>query len=552
MIIGRTRRIWRRYREIARVLARHGLGWMLVRIGLPEHRGEHGKLTKSEHAPAHIREIMEELGPAFVKLGQLLSSRPDIVPEAYVVELSKLQDTAPTIPFDQIREVIEDEFHAPLRDLFASFDERPLAAASLGQVHRAILLDGTSVIVKVQRPEIRDVLDDDLEILRKRAAFLESHWDRARIYGVTEVVDEFATTLREELDYTREGSNTDRLREDTASDRGVLVPNVHWELTSNRVLTLEEIEGVKVTDVMEGPLSADERRELADRLATTFLKQIFVSGFFHADPHPGNILITTQNEIALVDCGQVRRLDVENKTSAIRMLVAFEQQDTRMLAGEILNIGIARGEVDSRGLTTDLGKVLREYYDVRSKSVQMGRLLTRVLNVSAHHGVRLPVVFAVMGKVLTGVDAICSRLDPGFNFTDIARRVVGRAVRSELRQETLMNDFYRAIGSLRSLFFAMPEQLERLMRKAVEGTLRVEFKHQGLDEVEDTFARSANRISIALIVAGTIVGSSLIVSAGRGSKGWFGLPQLGLLGFTVATVFGIWLIVSILRSHRHG
>ncbi len=552
MIIGRTRRIWRRYREIARVLARHGLGWMLVRIGLPEHRGEHGKLTKSEHAPAHIREIMEELGPAFVKLGQLLSSRPDIVPEAYVVELSKLQDTAPTIPFDQIREVIEDEFHAPLRDLFASFDEQPLAAASLGQVHRAILLDGTSVIVKVQRPDIRDVLDDDLEILRKRAAFLESHWDRARIYGVTEVVDEFATTLREELDYTREGSNTDRLREDTASDRGVLVPNVHWELTSNRVLTLEEIEGVKVTDVMEGPLSAEERRELADRLATTFLKQIFVSGFFHADPHPGNILITTQNEIALVDCGQVRRLDVENKTSAIRMLVAFEQQDTRMLAGEILNIGIARGEVDSRGLTMDLGKVLREYYDVRSKSVQMGRLLTRVLNVSAHHGVRLPVVFAVMGKVLTGVDAICSRLDPGFNFTDIARRVVGRAVRSELRQETLMNDFYRAIGSLRSLFFAMPEQLERLMRKAVEGTLRVEFKHQGLDEVEDTFARSANRISIALIVAGTIVGSSLIVSAGRGSKGWFGLPQLGLLGFTVATVFGIWLIVSILRSHRHG
>ncbi len=551
MSIRRTRRILRRYREIARVLAKHGLGWILLRLGLPEHRESHDKLTRSEHTPAHVREIFEELGPAFIKLGQLLSSRPDIIPERYVVELSKLQDTAPTIPFDQIKAVIEAEFRSPLQMLFASFDPEPLAAASLGQVHRAVLLDGTNVIVKVQRPDIEDVLEDDLEILKKRAAFLESHWDRARTYGVTEVVDEFTTTIREELDYTREGSNTDRLREDAAADRGVLVPKVHWEVTSRRVLTLEEIEGIKVTDVIQGPLTEDAKGDLADRLATSFLRQIFVSGFFHADPHPGNILITTNNEIALVDCGQVRRLDIENKTSAIRMLVAFEQQDTRMLADEIMNIGIARAEIDSRGLTHDLGKVLREYYDVRSKSVQMGRLLTRVLNVSAAHGVRLPVVFAVMGKVLTGVDAICSQLDQDFNFTAVARRVVGRAVRSELRQETLMNDFYRAVASVRSLFFAMPEQLERLMRKAVEGTLRVEFKHQNLEEVEATFARSANRISIALIVAGTIVGSSLIVSAGRGSTGWFGLPQLGLLGFVIATVFGIWLIVSILTSQRH-
>lgn len=550
MSIRRTRRTWRRYREIARVLIKHGLGWVLVRLGLPEQFKGHDRLTRGEHAPAHIREILEELGPAFVKLGQLLSSRPDIVPEAYVVELSKLQDTAPTVPFDQIRTVIESEFHVPLHMLFSEFQEVPMAAASLGQVHRALLLDGTNVIVKVQRPDIEDVIDTDIAILRRRAAFLESHSDRARTYGLSEVVDEFATTIREEMDYTREASNTDRLREDTQADRGVIVPRVHWELTTKRVLTLEEMQGIKITEAIAGPASDEEKRDLADRLASSFLKQIFVNGFFHADPHPGNILITGDGSIALVDCGQVRRLDGENKQGAINMLVAFEQQNTRMLADEIRNLGIIRSEIDMRRFTSDLAKVLREYYDVRSRSVDMGRLLTRVLSVSASHGIRLPVVFAVIGKVLTGVDSICGQLNPGFNFTEVVRRIVGRAVRSELRRESLVNDFYRAVGSLRSLFFAMPEQLDRLMRKAVEGTLRLEFKHQNLEEVEATIARSANRISIALIVAGTIVGSSMVVSVGKGSKGWFGLPQLGLLGYVVATVFGIWLIVSILSSSR--
>jgi ubiquinone biosynthesis protein len=202
-------------------------------------------------------------------------------------------------------------------------------------------------------------------------------------------------------------------------------------------------------------------------------------------------------------------------------------------------------------LTHDLSKVIRIYYDMPSRSINMGQLLLRVLNVSAKHRIRLPVSFAVLGKVLAGLDAICSRLDPDFNFTAIARGYVGRAVRSELHAENLLNDFYRAIASTRSFLFALPEQLERLMRKAVEGTLRVEFKHQGLEEVEGTFARSANRIAIAMIVAATIIGSSLIVSAGRGKLGWFGLPTLGIIGYVVALIFGAWLIISMMKAGRH-
>lgn len=550
MVLGKSRKHLHRYREIAGVLARHGWGWMLGRLGLSEHLGKHAELTPREHGPAHIREMLEELGPTFVKLGQLLSTRPDIIPEQYINELSKLQDTAPTVPADAIRSVIEEEFSAPVSAVYAEFDYAPLAAASLGQVHRAVLADGTPVIVKVQRPNIVDVVETDIEILYKRAAFLEDHWARARTYGLSEIVDEFAMTIREELDYTREGHNTDRLREQMAGETGIRVPRIYWQFTTRRVLTLEEIQGEKVTDAA-AHLSPEEGKQLADRIASAFLKQVFIDGFFHSDPHPGNILITPTREVAFVDCGMVGRLDAENRAGAIRMLMAFEQRDIRVLADEILHLGITQTDVDVRVFTHDLSKVIRVYYDMPSRSVNMGQLLLRVLNVSAKHRIRLPVSFAVLGKVLAGLDSICSRLDPEFNFTEIARAYVGRAVRSELHAENLLNDFYRALAASRNFLFALPEQLDRLMRKAVEGTLRVEFKHQNLDEIEATVARSANRIAIALIVAATIIGSSLIVSAGRGAARWFGLPTLGVIGYVVALVFGVWLIVSIMKAGKH-
>jgi len=550
LVLGKSRKHFHRYREIAGVLARHGWGWMLGRLGLSEHLGKHAELTPREHAPAHLREMLEELGPTFVKLGQLLSTRPDLIPEPYINELTKLQDTAPTFPPEQVRAVIEEEFSAPVSAVFADFDYAPLAAASLGQVHRATLGDGTPVIVKVQRPAVAEQVETDIEILYKRAAFLEDHWERARTYGISDVVDEFAMTIREELDYTREAHNTDRLREEMSGEPGIRVPQVHWDLTTKRVLTLEEIYGTKVTDAAT-TIAPAKGKELADRLASAFLKQIFVDGFFHSDPHPGNIFITPSDEIAIVDCGQVGRLDSENRAGAIRMLMAFEQRDIRVLADEILHLGIAQTDVDVRLFTRDLSKVIRVYYDMPSRSINMGQLLLRVLNVSAKHKIRLPVSFAVLGKVLTGLDSICSQLDPDFNFTAVARGYVGRAVRSELHTENLVNELYRAIASTRSFLFALPEQMERLMRKAVEGTLKVEFKHLNLEDVEATFARSANRISIALIVAATIIGSSLIVATGKGTRGWFDLPTLGLIGYIVALIFGVWLIVSIMKSGRH-
>lgn len=550
MILGKSRRHFQRYREIARVIAKHGWGWTLERLGLAEHLGHPHGPQLSEAAPVHLREMLEELGPTFVKLGQLLSTRPDIVPEPYIVELAKLQDTAPTLPASEIHNVIESELDAPLHDLFHCFNDTPLAAASLGQAHDAVLLDGTPVIVKVQRPNIREQVDTDIEIMYKRAVFMENHSDLARTYGVTEIVDEFATTIREELDYTREASNTDRLREQMEGEKGIRVPHVYWELTTSKVLTLERMDGVKITDTVNNPVPGVDPKELADRLGSIFLKQIFVHGFFHADPHPGNILVGKNGDIQLLDCGQVGRLDSENKAGAVRMLMAFEHRDTRVLADEILHLGIAQGEVDARLLTRDLSKVLRAYYDMPARAVNMGQLLTRVLNVSASHKVRLPVSFAVLGKVFANIDGICRQLDPDFNFTAIARNYVGMAVRNELKSENNITELYRALVGLRNFALSLPENLERLMRRAVEGNLRVEFKHQGLEEVSDSFSRGTNRVAIALIVGSSIIGSSLVVSTRKTGESLFGLPLLGVLGYSVATIFGVWLIVSIFKSGR--
>jgi len=550
-MLRKGRRHFQRHKEIARVLAKHGWGWMLGRLGLAEHLGKHADLSERQGGPAHVREMLEELGPTFIKLGQILSTRPDIVPEAYIDELSKLQDTAPTVPFNQIEEVIEKEFDASLSDLYGEFDQQPLAAASLAQVHRARLPDGTHVIVKVQRPRIQEVVETDIEILFKRAHFLEHHYGRARIYGILDLVDEFAMTIREEMDYTREGRNTDRLRQNLADQHYMHVPIVYWELTTSKVLALQEMQGRKITEAANNPPPGVDLKVVSNRLASSFMEQVFVDGFFHADPHPGNIMVTDKGEIALLDCGQVGRLDPENRAGAVRMLMAFEQQDSKVLADEILHLGIAQDEVDVRLLTRDLGKVMRSFYGMPSRSVNMGRLLTRVLHASTQHKVRLPVAFAVLGKVFANIDGICRQLDPDFNFTEVARPYVGRAVRSELHSENTVNELYRALVSTRSFLFSLPEHLDRLMRKLVEGTLRVEFKHQNLEGISESFRAASNRISIALIVGSTIIGSSIIVAAGKGSKSFFGLPTWGILGYAVATVFGAWLVISILASGKH-
>ncbi|MEN6521227.1 MAG: AarF/ABC1/UbiB kinase family protein [Armatimonadota bacterium] len=541
-----------RLKEIGTVLARHGWGHIVARFGLAgmlrlRRRGIEPEVTPE---PEHLLYILQELGPTFVKLGQLLSTRPDILPEPYIAALTKLQDTANTVPVDQIKSIIQEELGQPVESVFAYFDEVPLAAASLGQVHAATLHDGTQVIIKVQRPGITKVIDRDIDIMYMVSKLLERRWERVRTYAITEIVDEFAITIHEELDYTIEANNTDRLRAVLLHEKNARVPKIMWDIVTKRVLTMERIDGIKITDIERLNAAGFDTVQIADRLSAVMFKQIFIDGFFHADPHPGNILVTPDQEIALLDAGQVRQLDLETRTGLLRMVIAFEHQDTHLFTEVITEIGITRGEVNTQALSQDLEKVLRQFYNVPAQAMDIGKILIRVMDVSARHKIRLPVGFSVIGKVMVNLESINRMLDPNFNFTKAVRPYIARAVREELSPEDILTDSYRSLIDLKRLIFGLPDHLHQLLHKAVSGTLRIEFKHKGLEELESRLDKITNRLAFALIVGSTIIGSSIIVISNRQPTGILGLPMLGVAGYLFALVMGMWLLISIIRSGK--
>lgn len=543
------RRNLSRLREIGAVIVKHGWGHIAARFGLARMLHLKSRGEKADATPERMIQVIQELGPTFIKLGQVLSTRPDILPEPYIAELTKLQDTANTVPIDQVKSIIKEELGEPVETLFAFFDETPLAAASLGQVHAAMLHDGTNVIVKVQRPNIRDIIERDIDIMYTVSRFLERKWDRVKTYALTEIVDEFAITIREELDYTIEANNTERLREILSREKNVRVPKVFWNLVTKRVLTLEWIDGIKITDIDRLKSMNVDLAQLASTLSSVMFKQLFIDGFFHSDPHPGNLLVTPDHSIVLIDAGQVRQLDAETRTGLLRLLIAFEHQDTHRFAEEIVELGITRGEVDLPALTQDLEKVLRQFYNMPAQAMNIGNIMARVMDVSARHKIRLPVGFAVIGKVFANIDGINRMLDPNFNFTAAIRPYISRAVRVELSPDDLLAEIYRSLIGIKRLLFGMPDHLHQLLHKAVAGSLRLEFKHKGLEELESRLDKITNRLSFALIVGAIIIGSSIIVVSDSQPEGVHGLP-IGLIGYIIATVMGMWLLVSILRSGK--
>lgn len=539
-----------RMRGIGSVLVKYGWGHAISRLGLAHLLRMRRAITAPMETPVRLVQALEELGPTFIKLGQLLSTRPDLLPKDYIAALSRLQDTAPTVPVQQIKSVIREELGRPVEEVYSRFQDEPLAAASLGQVHAATLQDGQEVIVKIQRPGIPAVIESDVQILYVLAKFLESRWERARSYGLTDIVDEFSITIHEELDYTREAHNAQRLKQNLARIKEARLPVIHWDLTTSRVLTMERIHGVKINDLDGLAGIGVDRVQLADNLSSIFLEQLLIDGFFHADPHPGNLLVTKDHEIVLIDTGQVRTLDVTARTGLIRLLIAFEHQDTRQFAEEIIVLGISRGDVDVAVLTHDLEKLLRQYYDLPLRSVNVGQLLMRVMDISARHKIRLPTGFTVVGKVIANIDGINRQLNPDWNLTEAVRPYISRAVREELRVEELLMDSYRALIDAKSFLFKLPEYLNQLFRKSVEGSLRVEFRHRGLEELEHRLDRVANRLAFALIVGALIIGSSLVLVANQGPTSFWGLPILGIVGYAVSSIFAMWLLISISRSGR--
>jgi len=556
-IIGRTYRHLNRYRQILAVLFRYGFGDLVdvlrieqyLEIGLQmisrKRREQVEKLTRSER----VRMALEELGPTFIKLGQVLSTRPDLVAPEFVEELSKLQDHVPPFGYDEVRRIVEGELAGSLEDTFQSFEETPLAAASIGQVHRARLKDGEDVIVKVQRPGIRKVIEVDLEIMLHLASLMERHLEEFQTNRPVRIVEEFARTLEKEVDYTIEASHIERFSRQFMDDETVYVPKVFRETTTERVLTMEYIDGVKASDIDRIEKEGLDRKIITARGADLILKQIFDHGFFHADPHPGNIFVLPGNVICYLDFGMMGSIDRQTREDFADLVHSVVKKDEAGAMQALLMLTRYDEEPDGRLLARELADFMGQHLYKPLKDLQMEKLLQQLVELISRYRLQMPPDLFLMLKALATVEGVGLSLDPDFHMINQAAPFIRRVRMEQFGPKRMANDIVKSGAELVRLVQEIPGELRGLLRQMKRGKVKMEFEHRGLEPMLATHDQISNRIAFSIVIAALIVGSALIVLS-KTPPFLLGIPVIGIVGFVVAGVMGVWLLIAILRKGR--
>ncbi len=557
MLIGsrRTRHL-RRYREIAGTLVRHGLGWLVVQLGLgdlvPFHWGwlGHPRRPESYTQPEHVRMVLEDLGATFIKLGQVLSTRPDLVPPDYIVQFSKLQDSALPVPYSQVVEVIQCELGAPPEEIFKTFEIQPCASASIGQVHMARLPDGTPVVVKVQRPGVEVQVEQDLEVLADLAHLATQYTTLGTYLDIEGWVEEFAFTLRNELDYTREGQNADRFRRNFAHEPALHVPRIYWEYTTQRVLTMEEIRGIKISDLEALEAAGLDRHRIAENSARIMLTMVFEHGFFHADPHPGNFFVLPGEVIGLIDYGMVGRLDTPLRAGLIRLFLALVRQDADRLVDEFLAFGIARRRVQRQALKRDLDHFIQRYYDRTIKEIAAGQAFNELMAIALRHRLQLPTDWTLMAKVIAMSEGLGAQLDPEFKLMEFAQPYFERFWWQSHSPRTQAYRIAEGALDLIDLGVDLPRRFGRLLGQLERGEITIVSRREEPEEILRELHRATNRQAMSTLTAALIIGLGLLMLVYH-PPGWerWGSRVFGLL-FGMILFFGLGLLWSIWRSGR--
>lgn len=544
--------------HIAEVLIRNGLGFLAESTGLvrfiPRRRAravEPDAQAAALTVPQRVRRTLEELGPTYIKLGQILSTRSDILPPAYITELSKLLDAAPPVAVEEITRTIEEELGGPLDQWYASFDPEPIASASIGQVHRARLHDGSEVVVKVQRPEIERTIQADLDLLMTQVRFLEGRSATLRSHGLADIVEEFSQHLRDELDYTVEGRNADRLRS-TITDEDVLIPRVYWDLTTRRIITLSDLKGLKLTELDQLRSRGYDLGDIARRIAQTYLRQVFLQGVFHADPHPANILVC-DGKIGLVDLGVVGYLTPRMKEDLGDLLLALVQQRTDDMVHIITQMGAIGPGCDRDALRRDAQRLMVRYYGASLESVPVAEVLADVMHMAFRHHVRLPADLTLLARTVVVLEGVALSLDPSFVLATFLEPFVVQLVKERVSLKRAFLETANTVRELQALFHVLPRRVDLLSEQLVRGDMTVGVDVQRLDQALRKLDAIANRLSFSIIVAAIIMGSALVLLAARDAA-IFRLPftdvalPIPQIGFVMAGLLGAWLLFSIVRS----
>ena len=570
----RTRKI-SRLSEIAQVAVRHGFGYFFERHKLTDilpwtSRNEVDPATESaagSERGRHLREMLDELGPTFVKFGQLLSTRPDIVPPDIVFELRSLQDDVRPFPFAQIRQVIEADLGLTLEQAFVRFDEQPIAAASIGQVHRAMLPNGDEVAVKVQRPNAPRQIESDLALLYQAARMIKERVRALDFIDAQALVDEFAHSIRQELDYKLEARHAETFRRNFADSERVVVPKVYWDYSTLRMLTLEYLDGVQLVDLDHDITSLEERREIAYLVTQTWMEMIFEHGFFHGDPHPANVLVLSAApplparsgfarplaeglRIGLVDFGLAGKLTEEDMARLTRLFIDAATENVDALPRRLAELGVRYPKEREEEFAVALRDLYYRYYGASVREIDPIQVIREAFNLIYSMNLQLPTRFVLLDKAIATLGAVGVDLYPDFNVFEVAQPYARALMLERFTPARLASRAQKEGRELLGIAHDLPYQIHDVLQEMRDGQIEVGFVHKGLDEFMHKLDVAINRVVVALVVAGGLLGSSLIGIFATDGPQIFGVHFISVIGFVLSGMLGAWLLIGVLRSGR--
>ncbi|HYY64498.1 MAG TPA: AarF/ABC1/UbiB kinase family protein [Gaiellaceae bacterium] len=543
-----------RLSEIAQVAVKHGFGYFFERHRLTDlfpWIGRDGTDQLPSERGRHLREMLDELGPTFVKFGQLLSTRPDIVPPDIVVELQKLQDDVRPVPFSDVERVIREELGLTIEQAFAHFDETPTAAASIGQVHHALLPNGDRVAVKVQRPNAPRQIESDIALLYQAARLAKERVRALDFIDAEQIVDEFARSIRGELDYRAEARNAEVFRRNFAGNSEVRIPRVYWSYTRQRVLVLELLVGTQLADLDVTRLSQAQRRHLAYRIAETWMTMIFRHGFFHGDPHPANVFVLDDSgAIGLVDFGQVGKLTDEDMSKLTRLFIDAANERVEALPRRLAELGVRYPRDREEEFAGLLREVYYRYYGVGLAEIDPLQVIREAFDIIYKLNLRLPTRFVLLDKAIATLASVGIEMYPDFNVFEVAKPYARNLMIERFSPERILSRAQKESTEIARIAAAMPYQLYDFLEQIRDGQIEVGFVHKGLDDFMHKVDVAFNRLVIALIVVGGLIGSSLIGIFAKHGPFVFGVNFLSFIGFLLSGALGIWLLLGVIRSGR--
>ncbi len=536
-----------RQREIVEVVFRNG--WDYMRSLLTGNKTDEPQLPP----PAVLRNILTELGPVYVKLGQLLSTRPDLLPGEYVDTLTDLQANVPPVPWEEVKNLIEQELGQSITEVFTDINIEVIAAGSIGQVHQATLKDGQQVALKVQRPGIDVVVAQDISLI-KGLAELVALTDLGKDYDMVAIAEEFTTALQAELDFTTEGKYTEQLSRNLSSSKWfdpqqLIIPKIYWNLTTSKLLVIEWLEGVPILSSKLCNSEAEEqtkkpRREITTLLFRAFFQQIYIDGFFHADPHPGNIFYLDDGRVALLDCGMVGRLDPRTQQILTEMLLAIVDLDARRCSQLTLELAESGQPLSLDRLTNDYDKMLRKYYNLSLDKINFSEVFYEVLQIAKNNKIRLPSNMGLYAKTLANMEGVARGFYPEINLLDQIKPLMTDLFRRQLLGDSPVETFLRTALDVKSLSLRSPRLTELLLDRVTSETLKWNITITDLDSLRRSLDDSANRLSFSVLVGSLIMGAAIISAQSQTTQ----LSFLSNILFAAASFLGLWLVISILRS----